>query len=99
MDQSARSTTSVATERDVQCLTLTLLASSLEKDQTKQEAIVAETWYFLGRLDVEAPGQDLKRAVNSAFEAVNGNPRAKEIGSACDAQFETRGADLRELGE
>ena len=89
---------SPAAERDVQCVTLALVAVSAEKDQTKQQAVIAEAWYFLGRLDSDAPGADLKQATAKAFETMKGNPHTKDIGVACDAEFEKRGADLTKLG-
>jgi hypothetical protein len=53
---------------------------------------------FPGRSDSDAPGADLKQATAKAFDAMKGNPHTKEIGAACDAEFEKRGADLTKLG-
>jgi len=97
---SASSTTSVAVPaaaaQDLRCLTLALVATSEAKEQAKQAAI-AEAWYFMGRLDAEVPGIDLKPALTGVLEAMNKNPHTRDIGVACDAEFVKRGADLRNL--
>jgi hypothetical protein len=89
---------SAAAEQDVRCLALGLVGVSMEKDQTKQQGMIAETWYFAGRLDAEAPGLALKPALTGALDSMNGNPKAKETGAACDAAFQKRGDDLKNIG-
>jgi len=89
---------SPAAEQDVRCLALVLVAVSMEKDQAKQQGMIAEAWYFAGRLDAEAPGIALKPALTGGLDSIKGNPQAKEIGAACDAAFQKRGDDLKNLG-
>jgi hypothetical protein len=97
-DSAASAALPAGAEKDVQCLTLALVATSVEKDPAKQQGIIAEAWFFMGRLDAEAPSIDLKPALSSAFDKMKGNPGTKDIGTACDAEFQKRGADLRNLG-
>jgi hypothetical protein len=89
---------SPAAKRDVQCVTLALVAVSTVKDPTKQQGIIAESWYFLGRLAADAPDTDLKQATANAFVELKGSPHIKNIGSDCDAEFGKRGVDLTKLG-
>jgi hypothetical protein len=86
-------------ERDLKCLTLGLVASNSEKDQTKLTVGIAASWYFLGRLDGEAPGIDIRRETNRALAAMYGDPLTKDVGAACDAQFRGRGAVLMNIGQ
>jgi hypothetical protein len=89
---------SASAEKDLQCVTLGLVAAGTEKDQTKLQAAIAAAWYFLGRLDIEAPYLDLKRETSRALGAMNGDPRTRDIGAACDAQFAGRGDVLVKMG-
>ncbi len=88
-----------AGEIDTQCLLLYLAAAGDGKDQKVQQAAIAGSWYFLGKLDVGAPGLDLVQALRSKAEALQGNPRAEEIGAACDAELSKRGTQLIEIGK
>ena len=89
---------SQSTERDVQCFTLGLVAAGGEKDCARRDTAVAGVWYFLGRLDSEAPGIDLKREADRALARMNGKRATVDIAAACDAQFSKRGAELVRLG-
>ena len=54
--------------------------------------------YFVGKLQAEAPGLDLVTAVREQAQTFENNPRLKEIGAACDAEFHKRGEELIEVG-
>lgn len=88
-----------AAKQDVQCFVLYSVAAGNEKDEKKIAGIIAGTWYFLGRIDAKAPGINLEQAMRTQIAALQGNPRTKEIGTACDAQFSRRGADLVTMGQ
>ena len=84
---------SQSTERDVQCFTLGLVAAGGEKDSARRETAVAGVWYFLGRLDSEAPGIDLKREADRALDRMNGKratvDRSEEgrVGKECRSRW------------
>jgi hypothetical protein len=82
-------------------MTLTLIAAGTEKDETKRQSAIAESWYYVGRLDVSAPGTDLKQATNRALATMQAQSQAEneKIGAVCDSQFQNRGADLRQMGQ
>lgn len=84
--------------KDLQCFTLGLVAAGGTSEAAKQQSAVAGVWYFLGRLDGEAPGIDLRKEADRALARMSGDPRTKKIGAACDAQFRNRGADLIAFG-
>jgi hypothetical protein len=90
-------TLSPAVEKEAQCLLLYLAAAGA-KDEKTQPAAVAGSWYFLGKLDVSAPGIDLVTLLRDQTIAMQSNPRAKEIGAACDAELAKRGHDLIGVG-
>lgn len=84
--------------KDLQCFTLALVGAGGATEAAKRDDSVAGVWYFLGRLDGEAPGIDLRKEADRALARMSGDPRTKKIGAACDAQFRNRGADLIALG-
>jgi hypothetical protein len=92
------SSLSPAVKRDLQCFVLYTLAAGTEKDEKKLTGVIAGTWYFLGRIDAIAPGIDLDSAMHAELAEMHSNPKTKEIGAACDAQFSKRGSDLVDLG-
>jgi hypothetical protein len=99
--QSAPPTLSPSAHKDVQCFLLYAAAvGAAEKtnNQNTKEAGSLGVMYFLGKLQVSAPGLNLLDAVRQEAKAMDGNPRAKEIGEACDAEFTGRGAELRAMG-
>jgi len=83
---------------DLECFTLGLVAAGGANQAAKRDSAVAGLWYFLGRLDGEAPGIDLRKEADRALARMSGNPHTNEIGAACDAQFRNRSADLIRLG-
>jgi hypothetical protein len=90
---------SPAIEKDAQCLLLYLAAAGDGKDEKTQQAAIAGSWYFLGKLDVSAPGTDLVQLLRDEGNALQGNPRAREIGAACDAELAKRGNELIDVGQ
>ena len=88
-----------AVKQDLQCFVLYTVAAGNEKDEKKVAGIIAGTWYFLGRIDAKAPGIDLEKVMRQEIPAMQADPRTKEIGAACDAQFSKRGADLIAMGQ
>jgi hypothetical protein len=85
-------------EKDVQCVVFYLMAAGTEKDPAKLQGAIAGSWYFVGRLDVAAPGLNLEQAIRQELAAMQGKPGVKELASACDVQLSKRGADLVDLG-
>jgi hypothetical protein len=48
---------------------------------------------------MEAPTVNLVEAVRQEANAFDGNPHMKDVGNACDAEFQKRGAELIDLGK
>lgn len=87
-------------EKDAKCLTLSLLAANvLKNDPEKMKSVVAESWYFMGRMDSVAPDQDLKTLLPRIVQQLQRDPHTKELGPMCDALFLERAAQLRSLGQ
>jgi hypothetical protein len=96
----AAAASSAAAESDAECLTLSLIAASVVKDDAeKMKVAVAESWYFLGRLDSRASSPDLKLLLPPIANRLEKDPHVKELGQQCDKLFTGRGADLRSLGQ
>jgi hypothetical protein len=95
---TAAVSTSAAAKTDVQCLVLNMAAVGNTKDAAVKQAGTVGIMYFLGKLRVEAPALDLTAAVEQEVNALQGNPKAPEIGTACDSEIQQRGKDLIDLG-
>jgi hypothetical protein len=98
-EQASRPALSASAEADLKCLTLAFVAAGTDKDQKRLQSAIAASWYFLGRLDVSAPGLDLDAEANRALAAMKGDPKTKDVGASCDARFSQRGTDLVNLGK
>jgi len=88
-----------AVGHDTECLVLFLVAAGDTKEPKVQQAAIAGSWYFLGKVDGRAPGLDVVSALRSKETELRGNPRAGQIGTACDAELARRGADLLDIGK
>lgn len=86
-------------KRDVQCFLLYAMGVDLAKDDTARQAASLGTMYFVGKLQVGAPGLDLTQAVRQEAESFQTNPNAKAIGAGCDAEVQKRGNELIDLGQ
>jgi len=85
--------------QDLRCFVLYTIAVGNEKDEKKLTGEIAGTWYFFGRLDAVAPGFNVKQALEAGLADLQGNPKAEEIGKACDDQFAKRGGDMSNAGD
>jgi len=93
---------SAVARKDVQCFVLYAVAvqqADEAKDDKVREAGTLGLMYFFGRLQVEAPGADLVAAVRREAEAIEAGENMKDVGAACDAEFQKRGAELMDLGK
>lgn len=93
---------SAPVQQDVRCFMLFAAAAGQAAngdDAQKRSASSMGVMYFIGKLTVEAPTLDLVGAVRQEGAAMDGNPRAKEIASACDAEFAKRGKELTDFGQ
>lgn len=91
-----------AVQRDVQCFMLYSIAVDTAvkaKDEKTQEAASLGVMYFVGKLAVESPGLNLADAIRQEADGMTGNPRAKEIGAACDTEFAKRAQQLLDIGQ
>ena len=70
------------------------------KDDTVRHGASLAVEYYLGRLDVGAPGLDLGQAVRQEGAMFDADPKGLEtIGNTCDAEFSKRNSELMKLGE
>ena len=88
-----------AVSQDLRCFVLYTIAVGTEKDEKKMTGVIAGTWYFLGRLDTASPGFDIKQAMEAGLADLQANPKAEEIGKACDDQFQKRGSDMSDAAK
>jgi hypothetical protein len=95
-------TLSDVARKDVQCFVLYAVAvqqADEAKDDKVREAGSLGLMYLFGRLQVEAPGADLAAAVRQEAQAIDAGEDMKDLGAACDAEFQKRGAELMDLGK
>ena len=88
---------SPAVQQDVRCFMLFAVAvdqAGKAKNDEAREATSLGVMYFLGKLTIEAPKLNLVDAVHQEVAAMNGNPNAKAVGTACDSEFAKRGQEL-----
>lgn len=97
--QSMAPSLSAPVKNDVECFMLYAMGVDLAKDDQARQAASLGTMYFVGKLQVGAPGLDLAEAVRREAEAIQTNPNAKDIGAACDAEVQKRGKELIDLGQ
>lgn len=90
-----------AAQRDVQCFVLYAAATGASdgSDEAVQRAAMLGTAYFIGKLKSGAPDLNLLDAVRQEAAALQGNPRAPDIGSACDAEVSRLSDEMIELGK
>ncbi len=84
---------------DIQCFMLYSVGVGTATDDNSRTAGSLGVMYFIGKLQAEAPGLDLVAAVREQAQTFENNPRLKEIGAACDAEFHKRGEELIEVGK
>ena len=95
-------TMSTAVQQDVRCFMLFAAAvdqAGKAKNEQAREATSLAVTYFLGKLTVEAPTLNLVDAVRQEASTMDGSPRAKAVGAACDAEFSKRGQELVNFGQ
>jgi len=85
-------------QRDVQCFMLFAAAAGNPKNKDVQAAGGLGMLYYLGRLDVHAPGLDIVRAVRQEAKTFDSPAKAKVIGEACDSEAKRRGQRLVQIG-
>lgn len=90
---------SAAAEKDAQCFVLYMAAVGGAKDDHDKQGAVAGTWYFLGKLEASAPGVDLVHTIQHEADVIQGSSHAHEIGAACDSEFQSKGAQLMDVGQ
>jgi hypothetical protein len=90
-----------AARRDVQCFILYAVAvagaEAAKEEKTKVAGSIGLA-YFFGKLKAEVPGLDLADAVQQEANAIDSDTKSKEIGTACDSEFQKGGAELLDLG-
>lgn len=90
------------TRTDLRCFMLYAIAvagADAAKDAKATESGSLGLMYFYGKLRVEAPGLSLADAIRREADPMAADPKIKEVGKACDAEFEQRGKELIDLGK
>ena len=87
-----------AVKQDVQCFLLYAVAVDTAKDDKEKHGSSLGVMYYFAKLRVEAPTLDLAQAVKQEVTAFETDPKLKETGAACDAEFQKRGQELIDLG-
>jgi hypothetical protein len=93
---------SAAVKRDVQCFVLYSVAvngAEASKNEKMKQAVSLGVMYFFGKVRTVAPDLNFAGAVRQVAEAFDTDPERETIGSACDAEFQKRGAELIALGQ
>jgi hypothetical protein len=93
---------SAAAKKDVQCFILYAVAverAVADKDDKTKDGATLGVMYFFAKLKVEAPGLNLSDAVHQQADSFGTEAQAKAIGDSCDSEFQTGGAELRDLGQ
>ena len=96
---SAQQPLSAQVTSDVRCFMLYAVGVATATEDKNRTAATLGTLYFVGKLQAEAPGLDLVTAVRAEAQTFESNPKLKEIGAACDAEFQKRGQELLEVGK
>src|SRR6476646_11971858 len=92
---------SPSVQKDVQCFVLfaaAVASAGNAHDDAARAASGLGVMYYLGKLQVGAPGLNLVAAVRQEADAFVDNPRVKDIGATCDAEFQKRGQELVDFG-
>ena|SRR5437868_15084631 len=95
-------TMSAGVQQDVRCFMLFAAAvdqAGKAKNEQARAATSLAVTYYLGKLTVEAPTLNLVEAVRQEAATMDGSPRAKAVGAACDAEFSKRGQELVDFGQ
>ena len=93
---------SPALKRDVQCFVLFAIAvdgAESSNDEKMKQAGSLGMMYFLGKIRVSDPDLDFVEAVRQEANAMDVVPPTEEFGEDCDAEIQTRGAELIDLGQ
>lgn len=93
---------SPSVQKDVQCFVLFAAAADSAgkaKDEAARAATSMGVMYYLGKLQAGAPGLNLVAAVRQEADGFAGNPHMKDIGAACDDEFQKRGQELVDFGK
>jgi hypothetical protein len=73
-------------------------AQKAENDKAREASGFGVMYYF-GKLTSEAPSLNVVDAVVQEAALMAGNPGAKDIGAACDAEFSKGGQQLVDIGQ
>ena len=91
-----------AVQQDVRCFMLFAAAvndAAKANNSKVREATSLAVMYFYGKLAVESPGLNVVDVVRQEAKALEGDPAAKQVGAACDAEFGKRGKELMDVGQ
>jgi len=98
----APSRLSSTAQRDVQCFLLYASAAGSSESAANANVLQAAllgTSYFAGKVKVGTPGLNLTDYVREEAEALQANPRIKEIGAGCDAEIDAFSTDMRTVSK
>ena len=88
-----------AVKQDVRCFMLYAIAVDDAQDEKIKAGTSLGLMYFFAKIKLEAPALSLAAAVRQEAAAMEGNPTVKDIGAACDTEFQARARELIDLGQ
>jgi hypothetical protein len=98
---SAAAPLTPAAQRDLRCFMLYAMAVDQavnKKDEKMQQAAGLGLIYFLGKLKVEAPALVLADAIRQEAGSLKDDEATRSAGDSCDREFQSAGAEMRNLG-
>ena len=90
---------SPAVKRDAQCFILYAIGVGTAKNDSDRNGASIGTMYFYTKLRIGAPDVDLVLALKQESDAIQYDPKIKQIGAECDTELQQRGAELIDLGQ
>jgi hypothetical protein len=88
-----------AARQDLRCFVLYAIAVDEAQDEKVKAGTSLGLMYFFAKIKLEAPALNLAAAIRQEATAMDNDPRLKEEGAACDAEFQKRGDELLDLGQ
>jgi hypothetical protein len=88
-----------AARQDLRCFVLYAIAVDQAQDEKVKTGTSLGLMYFFAKIKLEAPALNLADAIRQEATAMDNDPRLKDEGVACDAEFQKRGDELLDLGQ
>ena len=84
--------------KDLHCLVAMSLANDLLKNESEKHLMETAAFYFMGKIDGEAPGIDFENAMISIITSSGFKDEIKTDFSRCGAELKTLGGRMKVVG-